>query len=127
MLVLAYCTGLRLGEIVGLNLDDVHLDVGEIDIREAKFFKSRTLPVPNSVVVALREYLHARRLAGGPQQAESGLFWHQQRAGRYSYVMTEKLLVRVLRLSGVKPDRGRLGPRIHDLRHYVPFLTMSRN
>ncbi|MEX3937049.1 tyrosine-type recombinase/integrase [Paraburkholderia phymatum] len=38
MLVLAYCTGLRLGEIVGLNLGDVHLDVGEIDIRETKFF-----------------------------------------------------------------------------------------
>ncbi|SAL87736.1 integrase family protein [Caballeronia choica] len=31
--------------------------------------------------------------------------------------MTEKLLVRVLRLSGVKPDRGGLGPRIHDIRH----------
>jgi hypothetical protein len=28
-----------------------------------------------------------------------------------------KLLVRVLRLSGVKPDRGGLGPRIHDIRH----------
>jgi integrase len=117
MLVLAYCTGLRLGEIVDLNLGDVHLDVGEIDIRETKFFKSRTLPVPNSVVAALRDYLHARQLAGGPQQAETGLFWHQQRAGRYSYVMTEKLLVRVLRLSGVKPDRGGLGPRIHDIRH----------
>ncbi|CAE6850770.1 Tyrosine recombinase XerC [Paraburkholderia nemoris] len=117
MLVLAYCTGLRLGEIVGLNLGDVHLDVGEIDIRETKFFKSRTLPVSNSVAVVLHEYVNARRRAGAPQQAESGLFWHQQRAGRYSYVMTEKLLTRVLRLSRVKPDRGGLGPRIHDLRH----------
>ncbi|WP_043289236.1 tyrosine-type recombinase/integrase [Paraburkholderia oxyphila] len=117
MLVLAFCTGLRLGEIAGLNLGDVHLDVGEIDIRDTKFFRSRTLPVPDSVVAALRDYLHARRLAGGPQQAASGLFWHQQSAGRYSYVMTGKLLVRVLRLSGVKPDRGGLGPRIHDIRH----------
>lgn len=31
--------------------------------------------------------------------------------------MTEKLLVRVLRRAGMKPESGRVGPRIHDLRH----------
>lgn len=117
MLVLAYCAGLRLGEIVRLDLCDVHLDEGEIAIRETKFFKSRTLPLANSVLAALREYLEARRQAGAPQEGTSGLFWHGQRAGRYSYVMTEKLLVRVLRRAVLKPEQGRVGPRIHDLRH----------
>jgi integrase len=31
--------------------------------------------------------------------------------------MTEKMLVRVLRHSGIKPTQGKAGPRIHDLRH----------
>lgn len=117
MLVLAYCAGLRVGEIVHLDLGDVNLKDGEIAIRDSKFFKSRTLPLANSVLAALSEYLDARRRAGAPQHSSSGLFWHEQHAGRYSYVMTEKLLVRVLRRAGMKPDTGRVGPRIHDLRH----------
>lgn len=117
MLVLAGCAGLRLGEIVRLDLDDVDLEVGQITIRDTKFFKSRILPLASSVLAALREYLEARRQAGAPQEGTSGLFWHRQGSGRYSYVMTEKLLVRVLRSAGVKPAQGRVGPRIHDLRH----------
>jgi integrase/recombinase XerD len=117
MLVLAYCAGLRLGEIVRLDLDDVHLDAGEIAIRETKFFKFRTLPLTDSVMTAVREYLEARRQAGAPHDGSSGLFWHTQAAARYSRVMTGKLLVRILRRAGLKPENGRIGPRIHDLRH----------
>lgn len=117
MLVLAYCAGLRLGEIVRLELADVDLAAGEIAVRDTKFFKSRTLPLAPSVVAALREYLDARRRTGAPQEGSCGLFWHEHPAGRYSYVMTEKLLVRVLRASGLKPNTGRVGPRVHDLRH----------
>jgi integrase len=124
MLVLAYCAGLRLGELARLDLDDVHLEAGEIAIRETKFFKSRTLPLAGSVVVALREYLGARRSAEAPQEGSSGLFWHMQGTGRYSRVMTYKLLVRVLRRAGLKPEPGRVGPRIHDLRHSMVVNRM---
>ncbi len=117
MLVLAYCAGLRLGEIVRLDLSDVHLETGEIAIRDTKFFKSRTLPLADSVVAALREYLHARRVAGAAQEASSGLFWHEHRSGRYSRSTAGRFLVSVLRRAGLKPDRGRVGPRVHDLRH----------
>lgn len=117
MIVLACCAGLRLGEIVRLDLADIDMDTGQITIRETKFFKTRTLPLSKSVLAALRQYLQARRQVGASQDGTSGLFWHGQRAERYSYVMTEKLLVRVLRRAGLKPEQGRVGPRIHDLRH----------
>jgi integrase/recombinase XerD len=117
MIVLGCCAGLRIGEIVRLDLDDVDMEAGQITVRETKFFKTRTLPLSQSVLVALAEYLEARRRAGASQVGTSGLFWHGQRAERYSYVATEKLLVRVLRRAGVKPEKGRAGPRIHDLRH----------
>ncbi len=117
MVVLAACAGLRLGELARLTLGDVHVGAGTIEIRETKFFKSRRLPLAPSVAAALNTYLDARQKAGAPMQESAGLFWHQQRSGRYSRVMIETLLVRVLRRTGLKPPRGKAGPRVHDLRH----------
>jgi integrase/recombinase XerD len=125
MIVLAYCAGLRLGEFVRLTLDDVHLDAGEIAIRETKFFKSRTLPLTDSVMSALRDYLEARRRAGASQDGSSGLFWRGPgAAASYSYAMTEHLLISVLRRAGLKPEKGHVGPRIHDLRHAMVVNRM---
>ena len=125
MIVLAYCAGMRLGEFVRLTLDDIHVDKGEIAIRETKFFKSRTLPLCGSVMAALCKYLDARRLAGASQDGSSGLFWHGPgTTERYSYVMTGQLLVSVLRRAGLKPEKGRVGPRIHDLRHSMVVNRM---
>jgi integrase/recombinase XerD len=119
MLVLAYCAGLRLGEIVRLNLGDVDLENRIIEIHETKFFKTRRLPLSNSATDALSAYFDARRKAGAPVDPAAGLFWHwhNRGAGRYSYVMTEHMLIRVLRHAGIKPKKGKAGPRIHDLRH----------
>ena len=39
------------------------------------------------------------------------------RGGRYSRDMAGKLLIRVLRRAKLKPAPGRVGPRVHDLRH----------
>lgn len=115
--ILAYCTGLRLGELIHLDWGEVNLKEGEIAIHDIKFFKSKILPISKSVLVVLGGFLDARHLAGAPQHDLSARFWHEQHAGRYSRVMTEKLLVRMLRRAGLKSDSGREGPRIHDLRH----------
>jgi integrase len=119
MLVLAYCAGLRLGEIVRLNLGDVDLETRTLEIRETKFFKTRRLPLSHSVAAALQSYLRVRRQAGAALDPAAGLFWHwhNRGPGRYSYTMAGHLLVRVLRRAGLKPEKGKAGPRIHDLRH----------
>ena len=123
MLVLAYCAGLRLGEIVRLNVGDFDVDNGTIDIRLSKFFKSRRLPLSNSVAAALQAYLVARKQAGAATSPDSAFFWHQQAAGRYSIVRAGSMLTAVMRRAQLKPvalprsSPGRVGPRIHDLRH----------
>jgi integrase len=117
MLVLAYCAGLRIGEIVRLNLGDFHIDDRTIEIRGTKFFKSRRLPLSDSVVAALQSYLTARKEAGASMSPNVALFWHQQAGGRYSRDRAGKLLARVLRQAKLKPAAGRTGPRVHDLRH----------
>jgi len=114
MLALSYCAGLRLGEVVHLNIGDVHLNDETIEIRDGKFFKSRRLPLSSSVMAALKYYLDARQQAGAPSEPSSGLFWQQRTAGRYSYVAAGQLLRRVLRRAGFKT---RTGARVHDLRH----------
>jgi site-specific recombinase XerC len=76
MLVLAYCTGLRIGEMVRLQLGDLRLEEGWLEVRESKFFKSRRVPVRASVVHALKQYLDERARAGLPQDPDAPLFCH---------------------------------------------------
>jgi integrase len=115
MLAVAYCTGLRLGEIVRLRLGDLRFDDGWLEVRESKFFKSRRVPLRSSVVDALKRYLAERARAGLPQDCEAALFCHER--GGYVYMTASRLLREVIRTAGLKPEPGRRGPRVHDLRH----------
>jgi integrase len=117
MIVLAYCVGLRFGEIVRLTLGDIDLAGQTIEIRETKFFKSRRLPVTDTVKKALAEYLKERRMGGAPAESSAPLFWYARSAREYRYPTIHALLVQVIRRAGLKPDPGTVGPRIHDLRH----------
>jgi integrase/recombinase XerD len=117
ILVLAYCVGLRIGEIVHLTVGDVHLEDQTIEIRETKFFKYRRLPITATLMSALRAYLAARRREGAPSEQSAPLFWQPKTSRGYRYHTVTALLVQVIRRAGLKPAPGRLGPRIHDLRH----------
>ncbi len=117
MLLLAYCAGLRRSELARLDLGDVDLKGGTITVRQTKFFKTRILPLPGGVMAELRAYVDARRCAGGSPDPRSGLFWHDRRSARYTEQAVTWLLVDVIRRTGLKPQQGRTGPRLHDLRH----------
>jgi integrase len=117
MLLLAYCAGLRRGELARLDLGDVDFRGGTITVRRTKFFKTRILPLPDSVMAELRAYIDVRRRAGASQDPHSGLFWHEQRNARYTQEAIAWMLVDVIRRAGLKPPQGRKGPRLHDLRH----------
>lgn len=117
MLMLAYCAGLRGGEIAQLKLRDVDVREGTIEIRETKFFKHRRLPLAPGVMNALKRYLSLREGAAAPMNPESPLFWSPQRNRGYTVGGMRLVLTDVLRRAGVKPLRGAVGPRIHDMRH----------
>jgi integrase len=59
-------TGMRVGEALSLDLKDVDLDHGVLTIRNAKFGKSRLVPVHATTCAALKLYLEQREafLAG---------------------------------------------------------------
>lgn len=124
MLVLGYCAGLRMGEIVGLELKDIDMNAGTIEIRDTKFFKSRRLPLSSGALAALHTYVKAREKAGASNDPESSLFWHEK--GGYGYVVAEKLLCRVIQQAGLRKTPGRGGPRVHDLRHTFVVHRMTQ-
>lgn len=123
MLVLAYCAGLRLAEIVGLKMGDVDLTADCIEVRDTKFFKSRRLPLSADAMAALRDYLKARLKAGAPNEADAPLFWHAKSG--YGYVAAGAHLRRLIRVAGLKSTAGRTGARVHDLRHAFVVHRMT--
>ena len=71
IVMLAYCTGLRLGELVRLTLGDLDLNEATLTVRNTKFFKSRQLPLRPSLIAVLRDYLHARAQSNASRGADS--------------------------------------------------------
>ena len=53
-------TGMRVGEAINLDREDIDLDAGVLTIREAKHGKSRLIPLHDTTVQALRGYLQIR-------------------------------------------------------------------
>jgi integrase/recombinase XerD len=117
MVILGYCAGLRLGELTRLALADFRPDEGTLEVRNTKFFKSRRLPLTASVVAEVGRYLAARRQAGASQDPSAALLWNERGGGSYTVVTAQHLLTEVIRRAGFKPAAGRVGPRVHDLRH----------
>jgi integrase len=90
------------------------------DAREI-FIRTRAPYRPLSRIYSeVRRRLEAagvKPLAGAPQDPASGLFWQNQGAARYASQSIAWWFVDILRRTGLKPLRGKTGPRIHDLRH----------
>jgi integrase/recombinase XerD len=123
MVVLGYCAGLRIGEIVGLKVKDVDLNAGALEVRDTKFFKSRRLPLSLDALTAVEQYVKARGKAGASADPNAGFFWHEK--GGYGYFAAEGLLRSVIQKAGLRKKPGRGGPRVHDLRHTFVVHRMT--
>ena len=53
-------TGMRVGEAIALDRDDLDVEHGLLVVRHGKFGKSRELVLHSSTVAALQDYLHTR-------------------------------------------------------------------
>ncbi|MEL7567818.1 MAG: site-specific tyrosine recombinase XerD [Dehalobacterium sp.] len=76
MLELIYATGLRVSELIDLNVQDINLDMGFLRCL-GKGSKERIVPIGSFAVNALREYLSMSRVKLVKRSKEEALFVNQ--------------------------------------------------
>ena len=115
-------TGMRVGEAIAANRDDLGLDTGVLVVRHAKFGKSRALPLHPTTVAALGDYLQRRdQLFPAPQ---SPALFISLAGTRLIYNNVHLKFFRIVRRAGLGPRSATCRPRIHDLRHTFAVRTL---
>jgi integrase/recombinase XerD len=119
--LLATC-GMRVGEAVGLDRDDVDLQAGVITIRHAKFDRPRLVPLHPTVTEALSRYAAERdRLCPRPR---ARAFFVSSAGTRLDRSGVAKTLRKITTSLGMRTET--VHPRAHDLRHSFAVDTLIR-
>jgi integrase len=119
--LLATC-GMRVGEAVGLDRDDVDLRAGVIAIRHAKFDRTRLVPLDPTVTEALSRYATERdRLCPRPR---CRAFFVSSAGTRLDRNGVGKALRKITTSLGMRTES--VHPRAHDLRHSFAVDTLIR-
>jgi len=124
LLGLLSVTGLRIGEAIRLQLDDVDLQAGLLTIRGTKFGKSRLVPIHRSTQEVLEQY-RARRerfLAGRSASA----FFISSRGNPLDIGDIHRTFYKLTRQVGLRGETASHGPRLHDFRHRFAVQTLLR-
>lgn len=117
---LLFVTGMRIGEALALNVDDLDERDHLLTIRRGKFGKARVLPIRASTVDALRRYAADSRRGNGHAAPEP--LFVSCRHRRISHPAVLQTFHEACREAGV--DKPHL-PRLHDLRHSFAVHRVS--
>lgn len=115
-------TGIRLGEALAADDDDVDADGGVLLVRHGKFGKSRLLPLHPSTVTALSAY-RAVRDACFPTPVSPALLVSQAGTRLFNFNVGQTF-ARLARRAGLAPRSPSCRPRPHDLRHTFAVRTL---
>jgi integrase/recombinase XerD len=118
-------TGLRISEALGLDVEDVDLDLGVLTVRRGKSGKARLVPMHKSITSRLAAYARERDRLLGLTPRSFFATDHGTRpddcSARYNFaIVCQRIGLRPAQLYG---RHGR-GPRIHDLRHSFAARTI---
>ena len=125
LILVLYCTGLRLGEALRLRIRDLDLRGRVLFIAESKG-RSRWVPFHSSLAVELTRYLRARRVFVGVDASPDDRVFVGANRCRLPNSTTGGTLSKLYRSAGLKPARGRVGPRSYDLRHTFAVHRLTR-
>ena len=117
LLLLLYGAALRGGEARSLTIDDVDLSAAVLTVRNAKFYKSRLVPVGSQLADRLRSYAEIRANRPFPQGRASTFLANLDGSPVHEDAVYSAF-VRLLRRAGIEStDASRQAPRLHSLRH----------
>jgi integrase len=113
---------MRVGEAIRLDRGDYDPAAGVLTVRDAKFGKSRHLPLHPTAVTGLDEYLRLRdEIMPAPPSPALLL---TARGCRLRYERTWETFHAVTVSAGLKPRSSACRPRIHDLRHSMAVASL---
>ena len=112
---LLWATGMRIGEALGLDRRDVDLKRGVLTVRDAKFGKTRELPLHPSTTTALARY--AKRRAGWFPDGPTEAFFVSAAGTRVMYCNFHLGFKELVSRAGIAARSRTCRPRPHDLRH----------
>jgi len=117
LLLVLYGAAIRVGEALSLTMADVNLPERLLTVRDAKFFKSRLVPIGPNLADQLSAYEKQRRLLPLPH-AEASAFFATRTGNALTYHRVRQLFVRLRKTANIRREDGaRYQPRLHDLRH----------
>lgn len=124
LLLVLYCTGLRVGEALRLRLADVDLKRAYFRVGPSKG-RIRMVPFGRDLARELDHWLYLRRRAGFVLTAQTALF--EREDGQPDNPSNAgAVLTALFRRCGLKPEHGRHGLRVHDLRHVFCIHRLER-
>ncbi len=121
--LLSTSAGMRLGEVIGLDVTDIDWNEGLLTVRSGKFGKSREVVLHPSTVAALRAYDHQVRQQGLRVRTEA--FFVSTRGDRLKHGSVQvpfRCLVKELGLPRLSAHHG---PRPHDYADLCVMPTSS--
>lgn len=123
LLGLLSVSGLRLGEALNLELQDVDLKAAVLTIRSGKFGKSRLVPLHSTTCDVLADYINRRnRFAAG--RAFSSYVLVSSRGTRLHDRVVHETFNILSRQVGLRGPSDNHGPRLHDFRHRFALMTL---
>ena len=123
VLLILYGAGLRIGEALRLRLRDVDLQNGTLFIHETKFFKSRIVPMSQSLCDAIADYLQERLAAASSPESFLFLNFH---ARPYSTDKFAEGFRQLMRAADVPRRPTTHRPRVYDMRHTFAVTNLLR-
>ncbi len=122
LLGLLAVTGMRVGEAINLDCKDVDFDKSLLTVRQAKFNKSRLVPIHITTQKELREYARSRDRHHPDPKTPS--FFLSERGSRLTDCTVRRWFVIASHQMGLRASADRRGPRIHDVRHHFAHKTI---
>ena len=120
LLGLIAVTGMRLGETIGLSIEDVNLTDGVLTVNQGKFDLDRMIPLHPTTTAALADYAKLReRLCPAPQATA---FFITPAGTALPASSVEFTFNKVTTRIGLRTPTAH--PRIHDLRHSFSVQTI---
>jgi integrase len=114
-------TGMRGGEAMRLDRQDVDWQARLLLVRDTKFGKSRRIHLHPTTIEVLRRYSRRRdRLCPSPSTASLLV---STTGRRLCHATVQPVFRELLRRSGIEPTNGRR-PRVHDVRHSFAVKTL---